>query len=221
MKNHVAFCFHVPQSCSCLCCDTIVCSFGPRHFTNLHGMVLRRICVFCGSSTGLKAEFVNAAEALGTKLACRNIGLIYGGGSVGLMGVVSQSAHNQGGAVIGVIPEQLKPIEISGETRGEVIVTKDMHERKQHMSSLADAFIAMPGGFGTLEELFEMITWKQLGFHSKPVGILNVDGFYDALLKFLDESVSLGFISKSARELLFVAESPDELLNKLSSFSSE
>ena len=98
---------------------------------------------------------------------------------------------------------------------------KDMHERKQHMSSLADAFIAMPGGFGTLEELFEMITWKQLGFHSKPVGILNVDGFYDALLKFLDESVSLGFISKSARELLFVAESPDELLNKLSSFSSE
>ena len=120
-----------------------------------------------------------------------------------------------------MIPEQLKPIEISGETRGEVIVTKDMHERKQHMSSLADAFIAMPGGFGTLEELFEMITWKQLGFHSKPVGILNVDGFYDALLKFLDESVSLGFISKSARELLFVAESPDELLNKLSSFSSE
>jgi len=184
-------------------------------------MVLRRVCVFCGSSTGLKAEFVNAAEVLGTKLACRNIGLIYGGGSVGLMGVVSQSAHNQGGAVIGVIPEQLKPIEISGETRGEVIVTKDMHERKQHMSSLADAFIAMPGGFGTLEELFEMITWKQLGFHSKPVGILNVDGFYDALLKFLDESVSLGFISKSARELLFVAESPDELLNKLSSFSSE
>lgn len=186
-------------------------------------MVLRRVCVFCGSSTGLKAEFISAAKAVGTKLARENIGLVYGGGSVGLMGVVSQSAHEQGGAVVGVIPEKLKPKEISGETCGEVIVTRDMHERKRHMSSLADAFIAMPGGFGTLEELFEMITWKQLGFHSKPIGILNVDGFYDALLKFLDEAVSSGFISKSAREFLFVAESPDELLDMLSSapFSSE
>jgi len=178
-------------------------------------MVLKQICVYCGSSMGLKDEYANAAENLGRELVERNLGLVYGGGSVGLMGKVSKVVHEQGGSVLGVIPKMLRPKEISGETHGELIVTEDMHERKKYMSTLADAFIALPGGFGTLEELLEIITWHQLGLHAKPVGILNVNGFFNSLLAFLDDAVSAGFISETARQILVVGATPTELVAKL------
>ena len=130
------------------------------------------VCVYCGSSTGTKPEFVDAAVALGASLATRSIRLVYGGGSVGLMGAVSTSAHARGGSVLGVIPTALEPVEVSGGSVGEVMVVRDMHERKAAMASAADAFVAMPGGFGTLEELLEMITWQQLEKYVAPTSLI-------------------------------------------------
>lgn len=176
------------------------------------------VCVYCGSSTGTKPEFLNAAVALGASLAARSIRLVYGGGSVGLMGAVSTSAHARGGSVLGVIPTALEPVEVSGGSVGEVMVVRDMHERKAAMASAADAFVAMPGGFGTLEELLEMITWQQLGYHKKPVGVLNVGGYFDPLLEFFDRSVECGFIRKEARAIVVVGATPDELLEKLEKY---
>ncbi|KAJ6794611.1 cytokinin riboside 5'-monophosphate phosphoribohydrolase LOG7-like [Iris pallida] len=163
-----------------------------------------RICVFCGSSSGKKSSYKEAAVELGKELVERNIDLVYGGGSVGLMGLVSQAVHAGGRHVLGVIPKSLMPREITGETVGEVRAVSDMHERKAEMARRADAFIALPGGYGTLEELLEVITWAQLGIHHKPVGLLNVDGYYDSLLSFVDLAVNEEFISPKARRIMFL-----------------
>ena len=178
------------------------------------------ICVYCGSSTGTKPDFLQAANALGALLASRSIRLVYGGGSVGLMGAVSTSAHAGGGSVLGVIPTALEPVEVSGGSVGEVMVVRDMHERKAAMASASDAFVAMPGGFGTLEELLEMITWQQLGYHKKPVGVLNVGGYFDLFLEFLDRSVECGFVRPEARAIVVVGATPDELLEKLEKYTA-
>ena len=180
----------------------------------------KSVCVYCGSSTGNRPEFVHAAKALGEALAHRGVRLVYGGGSVGLMGAVSTSADKCGGKVLGIIPTALEPVEVSGDAVGEVVVVKDMHERKAAMASASDAFIAMPGGFGTLEELLEMITWQQLGYHSKPVGVLNVGGFFDLFLSFLDQSTESGFIRPEARAIVVVGDTPETLLDALEKYKA-
>ncbi|KAK8930839.1 Cytokinin riboside 5'-monophosphate phosphoribohydrolase LOG7 [Platanthera zijinensis] len=178
----------------------------------------RRICVFCGSSPGKKASYREAAIELGNELVARGIDLVYGGGSVGLMGLVSQAVHNGGRHVLGVIPKCLMTKEITGETIGEVRAVSDMHERKAEMARQADAFIALPGGYGTLEELLEVITWAQLGIHRKPVGLLNVNGYYNSLLTFMDMAVSEEFISQKARHIIVSAPTARELVRKLEEY---
>lgn len=178
----------------------------------------RRVCVFCGSSSGNKTAFSEAALELGKELVTRRIDLVYGGGSVGLMGLISRTVHESGCHVIGVIPKALMPHEISGETVGEVRVVADMHERKAEMAREADAFIALPGGYGTLEELLEMITWSQLGIHDKPVGLLNVDGYYNSLLDLFDKFVEEGFIKPGARHIVVSAPTPKELIARMEEY---
>ncbi|XP_077227268.1 putative cytokinin riboside 5'-monophosphate phosphoribohydrolase LOGL10 isoform X2 [Tasmannia lanceolata] len=179
----------------------------------------KRICVFCGSRSGNKPNFSDAALELGKQLVERKIDLVYGGGSVGLMGLISQTVFNGGCHVLGVIPMALLPQEISGETVGEVKPVADMHERKSVMAKHADAFIALPGGYGTMEELLEMITWSQLGIHEKPVGLLNVDGYYNSLLALFDKGVEEGFIEDSARQIVVSAETAEELIRKMEEYS--
>ncbi|PPR95091.1 hypothetical protein GOBAR_AA25581 [Gossypium barbadense] len=175
-----------------------------------------RICVFCGSSSGKKASYQEAAVELGKELVERRIDLVYGGGSVGLMGLVSQAVHDGGRHVL-VIPKTLMPREITGETVGEVRAVSDMHQRKAEMARQADAFIALPGGYGTLEELLEVITWAQLGIHRKPVGLLNVDGYYNSLLSFIDKAVDEGFISPISRRIIVSAPTAKQLVRQLES----
>ncbi|KAI9122201.1 hypothetical protein K1719_006890 [Acacia pycnantha] len=175
----------------------------------------KRICVFCGSSSGKKASYQEAAVQLGKELVERRIDLVYGGGSVGLMGLVSQAVHDGGRHVLGVIPKTLMPREITGDPIGEVRAVSDMHQRKAEMARQADAFIALPGGYGTLEELLEVITWAQLGIHHKPVGLLNVDGYYNTLLSFIDQAVDEGFISPTARRIIVSAPTAKELVKEL------
>ncbi|CAA3033641.1 cytokinin riboside 5 -monophosphate phosphoribohydrolase LOG1-like [Olea europaea subsp. europaea] len=175
----------------------------------------RRICVFCGSSPGKNPSYQIAAIQLGKQLVERNIDLVYGGGSVGLMGLISQSVYNGGRHVLGVIPRTLMPTEITGEPVGEVRAVSGMHQRKAEMAKQADAFIALPGGYGTLEELLEVITWAQLGIHDKPVGLLNVDGYYNSLLSFIDKAVDEGFVTPSARHIIVSAPTAHELMSKL------
>ncbi|XP_022766985.1 cytokinin riboside 5'-monophosphate phosphoribohydrolase LOG7 isoform X2 [Durio zibethinus] len=200
-----------------------------------------RICVFCGSSSGKKASYQEAAVELGKELVERRIDLVYGGGSVGLMGLVSQAVHDGGRHVLGVIPRTLMPREITGETVGEVRAVSDMHQRKAEMARQADAFIALPGmssiqfvhhlscsynllvssGYGTLEELLEVITWAQLGIHRKPVGLLNVDGYYNSLLSFIDKAVDEGFISPTARRIIVSAPTAKQLVRQLEEYVPE
>ncbi|OWM63375.1 hypothetical protein CDL15_Pgr022120 [Punica granatum] len=175
----------------------------------------KRVCVFCGSQSGNRKVFSDAALELGDELVKRKIDLVYGGGSVGLMGLISQKVYDGGCHVLGVIPKALMPLEISGETVGEVQIVLNMHERKAVMAREADAFIALPGGYGTMEELMEMITWSQLGIHKKPVGLLNVDGYYNSLLGLFDDGVKEGFIKPSAREIVLSAPTAQELLEKM------
>ena len=175
----------------------------------------RRVAVFCGSSPGASPAYRAAAVALGTELARRGVGLVYGGGNVGLMGAVAEAAAAGGAPVLGVIPEALCPREISGVTVGDLRVVPDMHTRKRAMFDAADAFIALPGGFGTLEELLEMITWQQLGLHTKPVGVLDTDGFYTPLLGFFDAAVEAGFISPASRRIVCSASDPVALIDTL------
>ncbi|MCL7044613.1 hypothetical protein MKW94_016883 [Papaver nudicaule] len=178
----------------------------------------KRVCVFCGSSPGNKPTYQLAAIQLGNELVERNIDLVYGGGSIGLMGLVSQSVYDGGRHVLGVIPKTLMPREITGETVGEVRTVSGMHQRKAEMARHADAFIALPGGYGTLEELLEVITWAQLGIHDKPVGLLNVDGYYNSLLSFIDKAVDEGFISPAARHIIVSAPTADQLMSKLEEY---
>ncbi|KAL5782583.1 hypothetical protein ACOSP7_007612 [Xanthoceras sorbifolium] len=179
------------------------------------------ICVFCGSSSGKNREFEEAAEQLGKVLAEKKIHLVYGGGNLGLMGRVSKAAYDGGSQVLGIIPKALSVGGITGNTVGEVHVVSDMHERKAEMFSNADAFIALPGGFGTLEELFEVTSWAQLKIHQKPIGLLNVNGFYDSLLSFLDHSVEKEFISPQARRILVTASNVHQLIEQLEAFVPE
>ncbi|PKA50948.1 Cytokinin riboside 5'-monophosphate phosphoribohydrolase LOG7 [Apostasia shenzhenica] len=181
----------------------------------------RRICVFCGSSPGKKASYREAAVELGKEMVARGIDLVYGGGSVGLMGLVSHAVHNGGRHVLGVIPKSLMTREITGDPIGEVRAVSDMHERKAEMARQADAFIALPGGYGTLEELLEVITWAQLGIHRKPVGLLNVDGYYNSLLSFMDMAVTEEFISQKARCIIVSAPTAKELVRKLEEYVAD
>ncbi|WOL11688.1 putative cytokinin riboside 5'-monophosphate phosphoribohydrolase LOG4 [Canna indica] len=175
----------------------------------------KRICVFCGSRSGNRASFSEAALDLGKKLVERKIDLVYGGGSVGLMGLISKAVFDGGCHVLGVIPPALLPSEISGETIGELKRVADMHERKSEMAKNADAFIALPGGYGTMEELLEVIAWFQLGIHDKPVGILNVDGYYNDLLALFEKGVKEGFIEDSASHIIISADNAEELIRKM------
>ncbi|KAK8596485.1 hypothetical protein V6N12_064971 [Hibiscus sabdariffa] len=181
----------------------------------------KRICVFCGSSSGKKSSYREAAIELGRELVSRNIDLVYGGGSIGLMGLISQAVFDGGRHVIGVIPTILMPREITGETVGEVKEVSDMHQRKAEMARQSDAFIALPGGYGTLEELLEVITWAQLGIHDKPVGLLNVDGYYNSLLSFIDKAVEEGFISPNARHILVSAPTPKLLVKSMEEYEPQ
>lgn len=178
----------------------------------------RRVCVFCGSSPGKKPGYQLAAIQLGNELVARNIDLVYGGGSIGLMGLVSQAVYDGGRHVLGVIPRTLMPREITGQTVGEVRPVTGMHQRKAEMARQADAFIALPGGYGTLEELLEVITWAQLGIHEKPVGLLNVDGYYNSLLNFIDKAVDEGFITPAARHIIVSAQTAGDLMSKLEEY---
>ncbi|XP_022134268.1 cytokinin riboside 5'-monophosphate phosphoribohydrolase LOG3-like [Momordica charantia] len=181
----------------------------------------RRICVFCGSSPGKNPTYHLAALQLAKQFVERNIDLVYGGGSIGLMGLVSQAVHDGGCHVLGVIPRTLMLRELTGETVGEVRPVSGMHQRKAEMAKQADAFIALPGGYGTLEELLEVITWAQLGIHEKPVGLLNVDGYYNALLSFIDKAVVEGFITPAARNIIVSAHTAHELMCKLEDYNPE
>lgn len=183
------------------------------------GSKFKRVCVFCGSNSGFRKVFSDAAIELGTELVRRKIDLVYGGGSVGLMGLISKKVFDGGCHVLGIIPKALMPLEISGETVGEVRTVSDMHERKAAMAQESDAFIALPGGYGTMEELMEMITWAQLGIHKKPVGLLNVDGYYNCLLALFDNGVEEGFIKPAARHIIVAAPTPDELLMKMEQYT--
>ncbi|KAH6790840.1 putative lysine decarboxylase family protein [Perilla frutescens var. frutescens] len=183
------------------------------------GNNFKKICVFCGSNPGHRKIFSDAAIDLGNELVSRKINLVYGGGSVGLMGLLSQRVYDGGCHVLGVIPKALVPIEISGETVGDVKIVSDMHERKAEMAREAEAFIALPGGYGTMEELLEMITWAQLGIHKKPVGLLNVDGYYDPLLTLFDKGVEEGFIKPGARHIVLSAPTAEELLTQMEQHS--
>ena len=179
---------------------------------------VRRICVFCGSRPGNRPEYVVAARRLGALLAERGIGLVYGGASVGVMGAIANAALKAGGEVIGVIPEALVSREVAHDHLTELHVVKNMHERKAMMDELTDAVIALPGGLGTFEELFEAMTWAQLGIHTKAIGLLNVHGFYGGLLTLVDHAIEQGFALPEHRGLFVAASEPDALLDLILAF---
>lgn len=181
---------------------------------------MKRVCVFLGSSIGKNGRYVEAAVNLGRELAQRSITAVYGGTDVGLMAVLADSALNAGGEVVGVIPKKLVDKEIAHKGLTELIVVESMHERKAKMADLADGFVAMPGGLGTLEEIAEIATWAQLGIHHKPCGLLNIDSYYNYLNKFLDHTVKEGFLRKEFREMLMIADSPAALLDKFEGYSA-
>ena len=176
---------------------------------------IRTVCVYCGSNVGARAAYTGAARQLGTLLAREGIGLVTGGGKVGLMGVVADAVLDAGGEAVGIIPQALLDREVGHEGLSELVVVQTMHERKALMAARADAVVALPGGLGTLEEITEMLTWAQLGIHAKPCGLLNVAGYYDALVAFLDHAIAERFIRASHREILAVASSPEALLAQL------
>ena len=177
------------------------------------------VCVYCGSAKGNNPVYADAAKALGRALVKHNLSLVYGGGHVGLMGIVADAVLDAGGEVTGVIPKALMDTEVGHERLTRLLVVKDMHERKALMAEHADGFIAMPGGIGTLEELFETLTWAQLGFHEKPIGLLNVAGFYDPLIEFLRHQTSQGFLRAEHKDLLLVETEPDPLIAQLKNFT--
>lgn len=182
--------------------------------------VIRRIAVFCGSSRGTERIFEEQAYELGKTLAVQNIELVYGGANVGLMGTVANGVMENGGKAIGVLPAFLKKVEIANLNLTELVMVDTMHQRKAKMNELSDGVIALPGGFGTLEEFFEMLTWAQLGLHRKPVALLNVDGFYDALLALVDTMVDRGFLRKENREMLLVSDNIEDLLDKMRKYEA-
>ena len=179
---------------------------------------MKRIAVYCGSNQGVRPEYAAAAEQLGTLLAQEKIELVYGGGMVGLMGIVADAALKHGGHVIGVIPEKLVIKEVVHEKLPDLRVVKNMHERKALMAELSDGFIALPGGYGTFEEFFEVLAWSQLGWHRKPFGLLNIAGYYNHLMAFLDQAQGEGFIRPQHRELVLVESSAEKILERMKNF---
>lgn len=179
---------------------------------------MKRITVFCGSSFGNEPKFEEQAHRLGQTLAKNNIELVYGGARVGLMGAVADGALKEGGKVIGVLPDFLKTKEIAHEGLTELHIVKSMHERKTKMNDLSDGVIALPGGYGTLEELFEMLTWAQLGLHKKPIGILNVNGFYNALIDLIQHMVNSSLLKPVNQQMLLISDTIDDLLIKMKSY---
>ncbi|MDD2808020.1 TIGR00730 family Rossman fold protein [Rhodoferax sp.] len=181
---------------------------------------MKAICVYCGSSPGRLADYAKGARALGQALLAQGLGLVYGGASIGLMGLVANTVLAGGGRVVGVIPQALACQEVAHAGLTELIVTQNMHERKTRMAELSDGFIALPGGIGTFEELFEIWTWAQLGIHAKPVGLLNVAGYYDGLVSFLDHATQAQFLKPQHRAALLVEQDPVLLLQRFAAQAS-
>ena len=179
---------------------------------------MKRICVNCGSNSGFNGIYLEIARKLGLALVKRNLELVYGGAKVGLMGELADTVMQAGGTAIGVIPQFLAD-RVSHRGLTELRIVGSMHERKQIMEELSDAFIALPGGFGTLEEITELLTWAQLGFHKKPCGLLNVAGYFDSFLFFLDHTVSEGFMKQEHRNMLLVSDDPEALLDRFSFYT--
>jgi len=179
---------------------------------------MKRICVFCGSSPGLDPRYLEAARTLGRVLARRGLGLVYGGGSVGLMGAVADAALAAGGEVVGVIPQVLQIRELAHRSLTTLHVVGSMHERKALMAELSDGFLALPGGMGTLEELSEVLTWAQLGLHARPIGLLDVAGYYQPLADFFDRAVAAGFLRPAHRALLLIGHEPEALLDRFAAW---
>ena len=183
-------------------------------------MEIKNICVYCGSNVGSDPIYAEQAAVLGQVMVERGLGLVYGGSRVGLMGAIADAVLAAGGRAVGVIPEALMKKELAHKGLTELHVVQSMHERKTLMADRADGFIAMPGGVGTLEEIFEMWTWAQLGFHGKPCGLLNVAGYYDALAKFLDGTVESAFMQPQHRQMLAIESDPKRLLDRFSAYQA-
>lgn len=181
-------------------------------------MEIKKLAVFCGSSTGINSTYKEHAAKFGNELANSKKTLIYGGAQVGCMGALADASLQSGGNVIGVIPEKLKSVEIAHEQLTELHVVQTMHERKAKMAELADGFVALPGGAGTLEEWFEVFTWSQLGYHKKPCGLLNVNNFFDPLMTMLDHTIEQGFMNEAYREMILISPNPKELLEKMDAY---
>jgi hypothetical protein len=181
---------------------------------------MKNICVYCGSNPGRQEAYSSAARALAQSLVDRNLGLVYGGASVGIMGLIADTVLQLGGRAVGVIPEALVRKEVAHKSLTELHVTQSMHERKTMMAELSDGFIAMPGGIGTLEEIFEIWTWAQLGIHAKPCGLLNAAGYFDALTTFLDHAVAEQFVKPPHRAILIVEQTPEALLDRFASYQA-
>src|ERR671910_1781546 len=183
--------------------------------------MMSRICVFCGTNTGSRPAYGVAARELGRVLADRDIELVYGGASVGIMGELADAVQEHGGHVTGIIPQQLMEKEAAHTGIRNLIVVASMHQRKSQMADMSDGFIALPGGSGTLEGFFEVLTWGQLGIHAKPAGILNVAGYFDHLIEFLDHAVEEGFLKQEHREMIVVESDPRKLLERLKEYAPD
>jgi uncharacterized protein (TIGR00730 family) len=179
---------------------------------------MKMICVYCGSNPGRLPEYREAARLLGYEMAARGLGLVYGGASIGVMGAVADAMLERAGQVIGVIPVSLATREVSHKGLDELIVVDSMHERKAKMAELSDGFIALPGGWGTIEEIFEMLTWAQLGFHEKPCGLLNVASYYDHLFAFLEYAIDQQFVKEEYRPMIMMDRAPAALLDRFSQY---
>lgn len=181
---------------------------------------MQAVCVFCGASQGDRPGYAAAARALAVLLAGRDLTLVYGGGSIGLMGILADAALAAGGRVVGVLPEHLARREVAHAGLTELHIVASMHERKALMARRADAFIALPGGLGTLEELFEVLTWAQLGLHRKPCALLNADGYFDPMIAFLDGAVARGFVQPRHRDMLLIDTDPARLLERIGNYAA-
>ena len=179
---------------------------------------MKQICVFCGSSPGARPEYVHAAKQLGYTLARKDLGLVYGGARVGLMGKIAEAVLEKGGKAIGVIPKALVEKEVAFTGLADLRVVDSMHERKALMAELSDGFIALPGGLGTIEEFFEVVTWAQLGIHLKPCGLLNINHYYDRLIDFLDHTVNEKFVELEHRSMILIDENSEKLLQKFETY---
>lgn len=179
---------------------------------------MNRICVYCGSNPGKLAQYREAARLLGYELASRGLGLVYGGAGIGVMGAVADAILERGGEAIGVIPQSLATKEVAHAGLDDLFIVESMHERKAKMAELSDGFVALPGGWGTFEEIFEMLTWAQLGFHEKPCGLLNVASYYDPLFTFLENAIDQQFVREEYRPMIIMDDKPGALLDRFNDY---